>query len=73
MVSFTLRPLYSQGIGGWVDPGVDLGDMEKLNFLTLPGLELQRLGGPASSQSLYRLTSGSPAYNVPLVNVVTCG
>jgi hypothetical protein len=28
-------------IGGWVDPRVDLDDVEKRKFLTLPGLELQ--------------------------------
>jgi hypothetical protein len=41
-------------IGGWVDPGTSL-DVEKRKFLTLSGLELQPLGHPAHSQSLYRL------------------
>jgi hypothetical protein len=27
-------------IGGWVDPRAGLDDMEKRNFLTIPGLEL---------------------------------
>jgi hypothetical protein len=38
------------------DPRVGLDDMEKLNFLTLPGLELRPLGRPACTQSLYRLS-----------------
>jgi hypothetical protein len=35
-------------IGGWVHPKAGL-DVEKRKFLTLPGLELRSLGGPASS------------------------
>jgi hypothetical protein len=64
-VSFTPLPLYPLGksppppvsywIGGRVDPRDGLDDMEKLKFLTLPGLELGPRGGPARSQSLYRL------------------
>jgi hypothetical protein len=42
-------------IGGWVDSRAGLGDVEKRKFLTLSGLELQPLGHPACSQSLYRL------------------
>jgi hypothetical protein len=38
-----------------VDPRVGPVDVEKRKFLTLPGLELQPLGRPARSQSLYRL------------------
>jgi hypothetical protein len=38
-----------------VDPRAGLDDVEKRQFLTLPGLELQPLGHPACSQSLYRL------------------
>jgi hypothetical protein len=34
---------------------IGLDDVEKRKLLTLPGLELGRLGGPARSQSLYRL------------------
>jgi hypothetical protein len=37
----------------WVDPRVDLDDMEELKFLTLPGSELRYLGRPVRSQSLY--------------------
>jgi hypothetical protein len=33
-----------------------MDDVEKRKFFTLPGLELQPLGRPASSQSLYRLS-----------------
>jgi hypothetical protein len=33
-----------------------LDDVEKLQFLILPGLELRPLCRPASSQSLYRLS-----------------
>jgi hypothetical protein len=42
-------------IGGRVDPRAGLDDVEKRKFFTLPGLELQPLGRPARSQSLYRL------------------
>jgi hypothetical protein len=41
--------------GGWVSPRTGVGDREKCKFLTLQGIELQPLGGPARSQSLYRL------------------
>jgi hypothetical protein len=43
-------------IGGWVVPRAGLDDEERINFLTLPGLELQPLCRPARSQSLYRLS-----------------
>ena len=36
-------------------PRAGLDDVEKRKFLTLPGLELWPLGGPARSESLYRL------------------
>jgi hypothetical protein len=42
-------------IGGWVGPRAGLDDVEKIKFLTLPGLELRSLGRPARSQSLYLL------------------
>jgi hypothetical protein len=42
-------------IGDWVGPRASLDDVEKRKFFTLPGLELRPLGGPAGSQSLYRL------------------
>jgi hypothetical protein len=38
-----------------VSPRVGLDDVEKIKFLTLPGLELRPLCRPARSQSLYRL------------------
>jgi hypothetical protein len=38
-----------------MEPRTGLDDMEKIQFLTLPGLELQPLGRPTHSQSLYRL------------------
>jgi hypothetical protein len=38
-----------------VDSRVGLDDVEKRQFLTLPGLEVRPLGRPARSQSLYRL------------------
>jgi hypothetical protein len=34
-------------IGGWVEPGAHLYDMERWKFLTLWGLELRPLCGPA--------------------------
>jgi hypothetical protein len=62
VVHFTFRPLYSRGripgthwIRGWVDLRAGLGDLEKWNFLTLPGLKLRPLSRPACNQSLYRL------------------
>jgi hypothetical protein len=48
------RTLVTHWIGGWVDPRAGLDDVEKIKFLTLPGLELRPLGRP-DSQSLYRL------------------
>jgi hypothetical protein len=42
-------------IGGWVGPRVDLDDVERRNFFTLPELELRPLSRPACRQSLYRL------------------
>jgi hypothetical protein len=48
-------------IGGWVGPKAGLEDMEKWKFLPQPGLELQPLGYPARSQSLYRLRYPGPA------------
>jgi hypothetical protein len=42
-------------IRGWVDPRSGLDDTEKCKFFTPPGIELQTLGRPARSQSLYRL------------------
>jgi hypothetical protein len=38
-----------------MDLRAGLDDVEKKKFLTLPVLELQPLGRPARSQSLYRL------------------
>jgi hypothetical protein len=38
-----------------MSPGTGLDDMEMRKFLPSPGLELQSLGRPARSQSLYRL------------------
>jgi hypothetical protein len=47
-----------------VDPRAGLDDVEKRKFLTLQGLELRRLGRPARSQSLYRLSyPGSRLYS----------
>jgi hypothetical protein len=42
-------------IGGWAGPRAGLDDMKEWKFLPPPGLELQPLGRPARSQSLYRL------------------
>jgi hypothetical protein len=42
-------------IGGWVDPRSGLDDLDKRKFLTVPGLEINPLGRPARSQSLYEL------------------
>jgi hypothetical protein len=50
-----IRAPGTQWIKGWMGPRAGLGDVEKRQFLTLPGLELPALGCPARSQSLYRL------------------
>jgi hypothetical protein len=42
-------------IGGWVGPRTGLDDIDRSKILPLPGLELQPLGLPARSQSLYQL------------------
>jgi hypothetical protein len=57
MVSFTSRQLYhrgkslrhplDRGLGG---PRLDLDDVKRRNFLTLPELELQPLGRPPHSR-----------------------
>jgi hypothetical protein len=46
-------------IGGWVDPGAGLDDVEKRKFLTLPEHEFRPLGHPAHSQSVYLFYPGS--------------
>jgi hypothetical protein len=45
-----------------VGPRTDLDDVERRNFLPLPGLELRPLGRHTRSQSLYRLRY--PARNI---------
>jgi hypothetical protein len=55
-------------IGGWVDPRASLDYVEKRQFLTLPGLELQPVGCPAHSQSLYRLSNPSKTFNNFLIH-----
>jgi hypothetical protein len=37
-----------------VDPRAGLDDVEKREFLNLPGLKLRSLGRPGLNQSLYR-------------------
>jgi hypothetical protein len=51
-----------------VGPGAGLDYVEKRKFLTLPGLELQPLGHPAHSQTLYRLLNELITY----INVFKC-
>jgi hypothetical protein len=62
MANLTIRLLYlgerafgTNWIGGWVGPRTGLDDVDRRKPLSLPGLELQPLGRPARSQSLYRL------------------
>jgi hypothetical protein len=54
---FTLgeRALASHWLGGWVGPRAGVDSVEKVKFLTLPGLKLRPLGSPVRSQALYRL------------------
>jgi hypothetical protein len=49
---FTTGEKANGSIEGWVGPRTGLDDVEKGEFLTLPGLELQPLSRPARSQSL---------------------
>jgi hypothetical protein len=44
----------THSIGGWVDPRAGLDQVEKIQFLTLTGLELWPLRRPVRSLSLYR-------------------
>jgi hypothetical protein len=55
VVSFTPRPLYPRGKSPKYPLDRSLDDVEKRKFLTLLRPELQPLGCPARSQSLYRL------------------
>jgi hypothetical protein len=43
-------------IRSWVGPKAGVGDVEKRQFFTIPGLELWSLNRPARTQSLYRLS-----------------
>jgi hypothetical protein len=67
VISFTPLPLYPQErvlcthwIGVWVGPRAGLDDTETLKFLSIAELEFRPLGGPACSESLYRLIYRSP-------------
>jgi hypothetical protein len=51
-------------IEGWVAPRAGLDDVEKRQFLPLPGLELRPFGCLARSQSLYRLHYPGSQYNI---------
>jgi hypothetical protein len=69
VVSFTTQPLYPEGNSplytldrGLVDPRVGLDNVEKRKVLTLPWFELQPLGRPARTQSLWRLLYSGPLY-----------
>jgi hypothetical protein len=55
-------------IGGCVRLRASLHDVEKIKFLTLPGLEFRSLGRPARSQSLYRLCYPGCSQNVQVYN-----
>jgi hypothetical protein len=63
------RATVTHWIWGWVGLTIWLNNMEKWNFLTLPGLELRPFVRPTRSQSLYRLRyPGSSEYNSMHVN-----
>jgi hypothetical protein len=49
------RASNTQWIGSWMGPRADPDNVEKRKYLTLSGIELQPLGRPAHSQSLYQL------------------
>jgi hypothetical protein len=52
-----------------VGPRAGLNDMEKIKFLTLPGLELRPLGRPDCSQSLCRQWDGLKLKQVAWVRI----
>jgi hypothetical protein len=52
-------------IGGWVGLRAGLDDMEKRNFLTLPGHKLRPLGRPARSLCCAVLCRAVPCRAVP--------
>jgi hypothetical protein len=52
-------------------PRAGLGNVEKKQFLTLPGFELRPLGRPARIQSLSWLHISYNSVNNSAVNVVT--
>jgi hypothetical protein len=54
-----------------VGPGAGLADVEKRNFLILPGLELRHLGRPARRQSLYRLRPVNKTTDLFMVYLTT--
>jgi hypothetical protein len=63
-------------VGGWVNPRAGLYDVKKEKFLTLSVLELQPLGRPSRSQSLYRLqypSSFNMNQHVENLNISTFG
>jgi hypothetical protein len=53
-----------------VDPTVGQDNMEKRKLLTLLGLELQPLGRPASSHSLYRLRYPGSLSTITVIKIV---
>jgi hypothetical protein len=57
-------------IGDCVGPRAGVDDVENRKFLTLPGLEFRALGGPARSQSLYRLRY--PGSRFDIVYLLKC-
>jgi hypothetical protein len=68
-------------IKGLVDPRTGLDDVEKKNFLTLPGLKLWTLGRPGRTQSLFLLFKYSGVQSIlgpvlsalrPLLAYCTC-
>jgi hypothetical protein len=52
----------SHWIGGWEDPTIGLNDVKRRKILLLLRLELQILGRPARTQSLYRLSYPSSEF-----------
>jgi hypothetical protein len=54
-----------------MDPRAVLDNLDKIKFLTLPGLELQSLAPPARSQSLYQLRyPGSHLTTVVIIIII---
>jgi hypothetical protein len=61
------RALGASWVRDWVDPGTGLDEAERRKILPLPGFQLQTLGRPARSQSLYRLHYPDSSLDIQII------